>query len=275
MKKLFGVIALLPLLYGGSAQNLHLNLQASGNVSFPTLKDERFEVPVVLDANSAYTTYYVTPADVDRRTVARPGMEVGVGVKWKPENRWHFATGLRMQWVRYRMETEVGLLETGISDSLSILSVPFGTFYGGSAGARPSVAGTGQLSDNGLNTGLVFATLPLLLEFRLNHKINFSAGVELSGLLLARQTYLRQVWDARTGLISEQRFTDTDKKDFSTIQAGIRAGVQYRLSDKITLDASFAAGLSNLYSKPDDTNKSGGLTARLRGAALGLAYRLR
>ena len=202
-------------------------------------------------------------------------MEVGVVVKWKPENRWHFATGLRMQWVRYRIESEYTLVETGFTDTISIVGTPFGTLYGGAGAGRPPLSPGKPLSDSGVNTGLVYATLPLLLEFRLNHKINFSSGVELSGLLLARQSYFRQVYDARTGGISEQRFTDTDKKDFSAIQAGVRAGVQYRLSNKITLDAAFVAGLSNLYSKPDDMNENGGLTARVRGAALGLAYRLR
>lgn len=281
MKKQVCLIALLPLIQTGFGQKLQIDFQFNGNIAFPTINDETYIRPLPVDLNSAYTAYYLTPADVDRQTVARPGLEMGVGLKWKPENKWHFNTGFRLNLIRYRIEPEFSIPDVGpyadMIDSTygSLHSNPFGTLYGVDVSRpNPSPGVAGQISDPGVNTALIYGFVPLLVEYRLNRLLSLNAGMELSALLSARQSYYTLQWQYPAATVTEKRITDTDKSGFSTFQANLRAGVDCRLTENIALEVSFSRGLMNVYNNKDETDKNGAFKSRMRAVSLGFTYRV-
>lgn len=278
MQKILYLIAFLPLSHAGFGQNLQINFVAKGTLAFPTINDETFVRPLPVDQNSAYTSYYLTPADVDRSVVARPGIELGIDLKWKPENKWHFSTGLKVQMTRYRIEPEYKVPDTGAFGEYidSLRGTPFGTLYGYTR-PNPSPVTVVQLSDHGINTNLFYASLPLALEYRISKSFFLSGGMELSALLFAQQTYYTIVYRfaVPAPVISEQQISDTEKSGFSTVQTNLQAGIHYRLHEKITLDLSFSGGLRNIYSNTAANAKNGSFNSRLRLVALGCSYAIR
>ncbi|MCK6690809.1 MAG: outer membrane beta-barrel protein [Thermoanaerobaculia bacterium] len=282
MKKQVCLIALLPLIQTGFGQKLQIDFQFNGNIAFPTINDETYVRPLPVDLNSAYTAYYLIPADVDRQTVARPGLEMGVGLKWKPENKWHFNTGFRLNLIRYRIEPEYSIPDVGpyadMIDSTygSLHSNPFGTLYGVDVSRpNPSPGVAGQISDPGVNAALVYGSVPLLVEYRLNRLLSLNAGMELSALLSARQSYYTLQWQYPAATATEKRITDTDKSGFSNFQTNLRAGVDCRLTESIALEVSFSHGLMNVYNNKDETDKNGAFKSRMRAVSLGFTYRVR
>ena len=281
MKKLLPPVAFLALSFSGLSQELQLHVLAKGNVSFPTINDETYVRPLPLDLNSAYTAYYLTPADVDRQTVARPGLELGVGIKWQAEQKWHVHTGFRLQLIRYCIEPEYSIPDVGpyayMIDSTygSLHSNPFGTLYGVDVSRpNPSPGVAGQISDPGVNTALAYGSVPLLVEYRLNRLLSLNAGIELSALLFARQSYFTLQWQYPSATVTEKRITDTDKSGFSTFQTNLRAGVDCRLTERIALEVSFSHGLMNVYNNRDGMDKNGAFESRMRSVSLGLSYRV-
>lgn len=281
MRKFSCLIALLPLFHTGFGQNLRINFLAKGNLTFPTINDETYARPAPVDSNSAFNAYYLTPADVDRKSMARPGIELGIDLKWKPQIKWRFSTGFRVQLMRYRIEPEYKVPDAGLYKNYidSISGTPLGAIYGSSStNSKPAPSIVGQLSDLGINTTLFYGSLPLMLEYQINKTFFLSAGMEMSALLFARQVYNGALYTFTTpGVlsISEQQISDTDKTGFSTFQANMHTGVHYRLSDDITIDASFSGGLLNMYSNANLTGKNANFKSRLRSVALGCSYTIR
>lgn len=275
MQKILCLIAFLPLSHAGYGQNLQVNFLAKGTLAFPTINDETYIRPLPVDQNSAYTSYYLTPADVDRSVVAKPGIELGIDLKWKPENKWHFSAGLRVQLTRYRIEPEYNVPDIGIFGEYidSLKGTPYGAIYGNTR-PNPSPVTAVQLSDHGINTSLFYASLPLMLEYRIGKSFSLSGGMELSALLFAQQTYnaLFYTFAVPAPVISEQQISDTEKSGFSTVQTNLRAGIHYRLHEKISLDLSFSRGLRNIYSNTAATAKNSTFDSRLRLVALGCSY---
>lgn len=281
MKKYVFLIALSLSLRAGFGQNLQIDFQLRGNASFPTINDETYVRPLPIDLNSAYTAYYLTPADVDRQTKARPGLDLGVGLKWNPPQKWHFYTGFRFQLIRYRFEPQYSIPDVGpYADQIdstygSLHGNPFGTLYGVDVSKpNPSPGVAGQLSDPGINTTLVYGSVPLLLEYRLNRLLSLNAGVELSALLFARQSYHTLQWQYPSATVVEKRVSDTDKSGFSNFQANIRAGIDCRLTEKISLGISFSRGLLNVYNNADETDKNAAFKSRMQSVSLGFSYRV-
>lgn len=274
MKKTYCLLAFLPCFYGVFGQNLQFNVLLKGNTTLPTINDETYVRPLPVDQSSAYTSYYLTPADVSRKTLARPGVDLGVELTWKPEHKWHFNTGLHVQLIRYRIEQVYKIPDIGPFSHLvdSINGVPLGDLYSsGNIKPASSPAVVGQLSDTGINTDLIFVSIPFALEYGIGKRFQVSSGIELLTLLSARQTYKRLLWNATAVGVSEIQVSDTDKSGFSPFQANVRFAAGCRLTEKISVHLSFAAGLANLYNHASEP----AFTSRLRTVALGLSYRVR
>ena len=160
---------------------------------------------------------------------------------------------------KYKPTFHIGVFgKIGLSDKLSLnpdlLYTDKGFWSEGMENATP--AGDATLH-------LRYINLPVLLGYKVGDKLTFKLGPELGYLLSARSTF-----DSETINVE---YLWENKLDF-----GLAAGIDYALSDKVSLELRYTRGFSSVIGDFIDIGRPepSGTSFQNRSLQLSLAYRL-
>jgi hypothetical protein len=114
-----------------------------------------------------------------------------------------------------------------------------------------SVKGVNAL---GTNVNLHYATIPLLVEYKIADPFVLEGGIELGYLISATSRYgnLNSVWDNKTDI-------------------GLDAGLKYR-SEKISIGLRFNAGMSSVIGKSGNTPSGEQIRYQNRVVSVSVGY---
>jgi hypothetical protein len=254
MKKVFLLCIGLALSGLAVGQSVEYSLRLKGIGAFPSIQNTIFN-PSRPPASSSFWGTTVSPDEVLRRTLVRPGAEAGLDITLNPDKRLHFRSGLHVQLFRYKVEEEV--IERFPHHSTPAIASP---------------------SDRGVNTALVYTSVPIIAEYKVAPKLNAFAGGQAFLLTHSTQAYkaIRGDFNPSSptyGTYWEEPVRDKSGNGFSRFHTAVTCGASYQLSSSIKFEASYMRGLTDIYTGSEG-NRNSEFSAKMNAVSLGVIYKL-
>jgi hypothetical protein len=207
-------------------------------------------------------------------SIMKPGAEAGLGMSIPLLKKLHFRTGLSLQVMNFKTVSETYYAYVLHSKNGSRLSYPY--FL------RPGDIEEAKLSRQQTISHRIWSmSIPLLALYNINSKIGFFGGVQISastGLLKEIQTTEKYtvekkgtIYPVKTNsetFVYEYHYTESGRSEISLLQLGAIMGANYRLTNELSLEASYQRGLNSYIRYEND------LKIKLNSLSFGITYKL-
>ncbi len=196
-------------------------------------------------SNSGYTTTYYQLRAADFNSRMRPGFEAGVGLETKPEKRLHFRTGLMLQQQRFTLE----IIEENSSPTSPYPTTPGRPMGGHWAGTDYTFVQPVNYEKN--RNALLYASVPLLAEYRVFNNLNFLAGAQVAALVSATHkaevTYATYTSaEPNTPTYHTETVSTNMKEHYAPIQVAALLGANYPINSLFTVEVNYSRSLHEL-----------------------------